>query len=50
MSDDQKFEIAKEYVDRQLETMRQFGSAPQEMSKEEYKALIEEVADTVNLK
>jgi hypothetical protein len=50
MSNDQKFESAKEYVDRQLETMRQFGSAPQEMSKEEYKALIEKVAETVNLK
>jgi hypothetical protein len=50
MSNEQRFEIAKEYVDKQLETMKQFGSAPQEMSKEEYKSLIEEVADTVSLK
>lgn len=50
MSNEQRFEIAKEYVDKQLETMKQFGSAPQKMSNEEYKALIDEVADTVNRK
>jgi hypothetical protein len=50
MSNEQRYELAKEYVDKQLETMRQFGSAPREISQEEYKSLIEEVADTVNLK
>jgi hypothetical protein len=47
VSNEQRYEIAKEYVDKQLETMRQFGSAPREMSDEEYKALIEDVAETV---
>jgi hypothetical protein len=50
MSNEQRYEIAKEYVDKQLETMKKYGSAPREMSKEEYKALIDEVADTVQLK
>lgn len=49
MSNEQSYEIAKEYVDKQLETMKQFGSAPP-ISKEEYKALVDEVADTVNVK
>ena len=47
MSDDRKLEIAKQYVDKQLETMKQYGSAPKDMSQEEYKALVEEVAETV---
>jgi hypothetical protein len=47
MSNEQRYQIAKEYVDKQLEAMKQFGSAPREMSKEEYQSLIEEVAETV---
>ena len=47
MSNEKRYEIAKEYVDKQLETMKQFGSAPREMSNEEYKALIDDVAETV---
>ena len=47
MSNDQKFEIAKEYVDKQLETMRQFGSAPQDMSEQEYRVLVQEIAETI---
>ncbi len=47
MRNDKKFEIAKEYVDKQLETMKQYGSAPSDMSEQEYKALIQEVADNV---
>jgi hypothetical protein len=51
MSNEQRYEMAKEYVDRQLEAMKQFGSAPREkLSQEEYKALIDEVADAVKLK
>ena len=50
MSNEQRFEIAKEYVDKQLETMKQFGSAPPKISNEEYKALIDEVAEAVNCK
>jgi hypothetical protein len=48
MSDEQKYEIAKQYVDRQIETMRSFNSAPEDISEEEYKSLIEDVAGLVN--
>jgi hypothetical protein len=47
MSDEKKLEIAKEYVDKQLETMKQYGSAPRNMSEQEYKALIQEVAQNI---
>ncbi len=47
MSDDKKLEIAKQYVDKQLETMKQYGSAPKNMSDGEYKALVQEVADNI---
>jgi DNA-binding TFAR19-related protein (PDSD5 family) len=45
MSNEQKYEIAKEYVDKQLATMKEFGSAPKQISDAEYKALVEEVAE-----
>lgn len=47
MSEQKKMEIAKEYVDKQLQTMKQYGSAPKQISEQEYKALIEEVAENV---
>jgi hypothetical protein len=47
MSKEEKYEIAKQYVDKQIETMKQFNAAPKEMSKEEYKSLIEDVAQNV---
>ena len=47
MSEEKKMEIAKEYVDKQLQTMKQYGSAPKQISEEEYKTLIEEVAQNV---
>lgn len=50
MSSDQKLEVARQYVDKQLETMKKYGSAPEEMSEEEYRALVEEVAETLDLK
>lgn len=48
MSYEQKIEIAKKYVDKQLETMKQYGSAPRDMSEQEYHALVQEVADNIN--
>jgi hypothetical protein len=48
MSEKQKYEIAKQYVDRQIETMRGFNAAPENISEEEYKSLIEDVAGLVN--
>jgi DNA-binding TFAR19-related protein (PDSD5 family) len=47
MSDEKRMEIAKEYVDKQLQTMKQYGSAPKQISEQEYKALIQEVAENV---
>ena len=47
MSEEKKFEIARQYVDKQLDTMKQYGSAPQNMSDQEYKALIQEVAENI---
>jgi hypothetical protein len=43
-------EAAKEYVDKQLETMKKYGSAPEDVSDEEYRSLVMEVAETINLK
>lgn len=48
MSNEQKLDVAKQYVDKQLATMKKYGSAPQEMSEEEYKSLIEQVADQIS--
>jgi len=50
MSSEQTLEIARQYVDKQLQTMKKYGSAPKEISEEEYRALVEEVAETLDLK
>lgn len=47
MSEVRKKQIAKEYIDRQLKTMKQYGSAPRELSKQEYEALIKKAAKIV---
>lgn len=47
MSNEDKFQIAKQYVDKQLETMKQYGAAPDDLSQQEYKALIEDVAENI---
>jgi len=47
MSNEQKLEVAKQYVDKQLETMKKYGSAPEGMSKQEYQSLINEVAEKI---
>jgi hypothetical protein len=47
MSTEQKLEVAKQYVDKQLETMKKYGSAPRDMSDQEYKSLIEQVAENI---
>ena len=50
MSNEQKMEVAKQYVDKQLETMKKYGSAPRDISDQEYRALVEDVAATMDLK
>lgn len=47
MSDEKKFEIAKQCVDKQLETMKKYDAAPSDMSDQEYKSLIQEVAENI---
>ena len=47
MSNEQKFEVAKQYVDKQLETMKKYGSAPEKLSEQEYKSLVEQVAENI---
>ena len=46
---DKKTEVAKQYVDKQLETMKKFGSAPKNLSKEQYNALISRIAAVVRV-
>jgi hypothetical protein len=47
MSKEEKFAIAKEYVDKQLSVMKGFGAAPKVISPAAYKSLIESVAETI---
>ena len=47
MSEQAKHEIAKEYVDKQLEIMRSYEAAPSHLSNEEYEGMIEEAAGLV---
>ena len=41
---------AREYVDKQLETMKRYGSAPQRVSAEEYRGLVAEITDAISLR
>jgi hypothetical protein len=45
LMDARRMEIAKQYVDKQLQTMKQCGSAPKDMSEQEYKALVKKIAE-----
>jgi hypothetical protein len=47
MSDEKRYAIAKEYVDKQLDTMKKFDPAPKDISRAEYDSLIKEVAQTI---
>lgn len=47
MTQQQITKIAKEYVDRQLATMRKNGLKTLKVSKQEYKSLVERVASNV---
>jgi hypothetical protein len=48
--DPKTIEAARNYVDKQLETMKQYGSAPDDFSEEEYKGLVEEIIEAIDLK
>lgn len=47
MSHEERIEVATKYVDKQLETMKKYGSAPKDISENERRALVEEVASTL---
>ena len=49
-ADEKQLEVAKQYVDTQLATMKKYGSAPPKMSTQEYRALVQEVVDTLQSK
>ncbi len=48
MSHEERMEIAKQYVDKQLETMKKYGSAPEDISEQERQALAEEIASKLD--
>lgn len=46
-----KLEAAKQYVDKQIETMKRYGSTPSEdISEEEYNGLVEQIVEALDLK
>jgi hypothetical protein len=42
--------VAKEYVDQQLDAMRQSGMLSDNLSEEEYRGLVEEITEAIDLK
>ncbi len=50
MSNEQKIEVAKQYVDKQLATMEKYGSAPKDLSDQERRALVEEIVSLIDVK
>ncbi|HSY36810.1 MAG TPA: hypothetical protein VK814_13730 [Acidobacteriaceae bacterium] len=48
MSEEQKYEAAKEYVDKQLNNMREHNAAP-EVSEDEYNALVSDIAELIEV-
>jgi hypothetical protein len=47
MSNERKYEIAKEYVDKQLNVMKEFNAEPKNLSASDYRSLVERVAQTI---
>lgn len=46
MSEEQKYEAAKEYVNKQMDNMRAFNAAPK-ISESEYNALVSDIAELI---
>jgi hypothetical protein len=42
--------VAREYVDKQLETMKKYGSAPSNISQQKYQSLVREITATLQMK
>jgi len=47
MSEAQKLEAAKQYIDKQIATMRAHGSAPDKISNSEYDSMVKQVAKSI---
>jgi len=47
MSEAQKLEAAKEYIDKQLATMRAHGCAPKTIKSSEYDTMVKQVAKAI---
>lgn len=47
MSEAQKLEAAKQYIDKQIATMRSHGSAPATITTTEYNAMVKQVAKAI---
>jgi hypothetical protein len=47
MSDQEKMQVAKEYIDKQIATMKTHGCAPTTLSKQEYQSMIEQAAKAI---
>jgi hypothetical protein len=50
MSNEQKIQAAQQYVDKQLETMKKYGSAPKNLSDQERRALVEDIVSVIDAK
>jgi len=47
MSNQEKIKTAKEYIDKQMETMRSHGVASKTLSETEYQSMIKQAAKTI---
>lgn len=47
MSEKQKLEVAKKYIDKQIQIMKDNGCAPKTISSTQYQAMVAQVAKTI---
>ena len=47
MSEQQKLAVAKEYIDKQIATMKEHGCAPKFLSNTQYQSMVKEAAKAI---
>jgi hypothetical protein len=47
MSQKEKIRIAKQYIDKQLESMKNHGCAPKALTSTQYQSMVSQVAKTI---
>jgi len=47
MSEKEKIQVAKEYIDKQLQTMKSHGCEPKTLTTTQYQAMVKQVAKTI---